>query len=199
MLQSVELWALLLTKQSDKAAMGTAPWRAVLVEWIGADLGIKTCFPVVITKATDPCSLLCKAKQAKVICGNSTWSIYFVICSDKKPIWRRFSWRYLLMGLSDTRLWSGAGNGSLEPLKFFSEVVGMDAFLSALPAPLPKHCLRSSSMSQSGALSLELWVSSSVVFLSCVFFDSFWSGLYRVTPSQYGFTEMSLSWTKQLS
>lgn len=84
----------------DKATMWTAPWRAALVEWIGADLGIKTCFPVVITKATESCSPLSKANQAKVICGNSTWSIYFVICSDKEPNWGRFSWRHLLMGLS---------------------------------------------------------------------------------------------------
>lgn len=80
--------------------MWTAPRRALLVERIGADLGIKMCFPVVITKATDPCSPLSKAKQAKVICGNSTWSIYFVIYSDKEPNWGRFSWKPLLMELS---------------------------------------------------------------------------------------------------
>lgn len=85
---------------SDKDTLWAAPRRAVVVKRIGADLGIKPCFPVVITKATDPCSPLSEAKQAKVTCGNSTWSIYFVIYSDKGPNWGKFSWKHLLMGLS---------------------------------------------------------------------------------------------------
>lgn len=161
--------------------MWTAPWWTLLVERIGADSGIKMRFPIVITEATDPCSPLSKAKQAKVICGNSTWSIYFVIYSDKEPNWGRFSWKPLLMELSTqgSRVEQEMAllSHSCSPLKW-----RWMQFLSALPTPLPKHCLGNSSMCQSGAGSLEFWGPSSLIFLSCMFLDCFQDG-FRVTLS----------------
>lgn len=51
---------------SDKDLVWTVIWKAAAVKWIGVDLGIKAHFPIVITRPTDPCSVLSEVKLPKV-------------------------------------------------------------------------------------------------------------------------------------
>lgn len=61
--------------------------------------GLRCAFLLSLPKQQIPV-LLCPKLSKQKSYGNSTWSIYFVIYSDKEPNWGRFSWKPLLMELS---------------------------------------------------------------------------------------------------
>lgn len=136
LLQSVKLWALLLTKLSLTKLPCEQPHGGLcwLNEW-ELIWGLRHAFLLSLPKQQISvlfCPKLSKQKSY-VATLPGPFTLWFVLT---KNLIEGGSVKTFTNRVVNTRLWSGAGNGSLEPLKF-SEVVGwMDSSLLSQP-PCP--------------------------------------------------------------